>query len=237
MSGKILIEKQNGVLTLTLNRPEKLNCIDQEMLQTLENQVDKAAKDAATRVVIFKGAGDRAFSSGADLKAFQALTKEEADEWIIAGNRIFNKVEQLPKPTIAIIQGYALGGGLELALACDFRIGTEEAVVANPELQHGWLPGWGGMARLRRLIGEAKAKEVVLLCEKIPAQEAYRLGLFTKVVSKEEVNKEVEKLTTHFLERSPKAFALAKSVLMDEEHGTSGTGIWFDVLAMNLARE
>jgi len=237
MSEKIIIEKQKGVLMLTLNRPEKLNCIDQEMLQTLENQVDEAAKDAETRVVIFRGAGDRSFSSGADLKAFHALTKAAADEWIIVGNRLFNKIEQLPKPTIAVIQGYALGGGLELALACDFRIGTEAAVVANPELQHGWLPGWGGMARLRRLLGEAKAKEVVLLCEKIPVQEAYRLGLFTKIVSKENVADEIDKLTTHFLERSPKAFALAKSVLMDEGHGTSGTEIWFDVLAMNLARE
>ena len=232
MSDNVTAVLEAGVLSLTLNRPDKLNCMDWEMLHQLETQVEEAEKDIDVNVLVVKGAGEKAFSSGADLKAFQALTADEARQWIMTGNRLFNKIEQLPKPTLAVMQGYALGGGLELALACDFRIAAENTVLSSPELQHGWLPGWGGMTRLRRLIGEAKAKEVVLLGQKISAQEAYRLGLLTRLIRADQLQAEAKRMLADLLKLPPQPFALAKAVLMDERRTTSGADLWFDVLAL-----
>ena len=167
MEEKIILEVQGNVARITLNNPLKLNCIGFEMLRTLDHALDEISENELVHVLLIQGAGDRSFSTGADLKEYRSLSTEQGEEWIVVGNQIFNKIESFPKPTVAFINGYAIGGGLEMALACDFRIGTEKAILSSPELQHGWLPGWGGMTRLRNLVGEAKAKEVVMLNEKI----------------------------------------------------------------------
>ena len=236
MAEKILVTENKGVMEIILNNPEKMNCMGFGMLHALDEAVNRASKDSKVRVALIRGAGERAFSTGADLKEFQNLPDEKADEWIELGNEIFNKIEALPKPTVAYITGYAIGGGLELALACDFRIGTESAVVASVELQHGWLPGWGGMTRLRRLAGEARAKEIVMLCEKIPADRALEMGLLTKVVS-DSKEEELEKILEHLKSLQSKAFKLAKAALIDPARTTDGSDLQFDVLAMNIARE
>jgi enoyl-CoA hydratase/carnithine racemase len=234
MSDKIILNIRKGFAEIVLNNPAKLNCMGFEMLHALDEAVEHATGDENARVLLIKGAGDRAFSTGADLKEFNGLSPDKADEWIEYGNKIFNKIENLPKPTVALINGYAIGGGLELALTCDVRIGTKSAVLASVELQHGWLPGWGGMTRLRRLIGEPRAKEMIMLCEKIPAEKALEMGLLTKVVA-DSSSEETDKLLEHLASLQPKAFKLAKSALMDPGRTTEGSDLQFDVLAMNLA--
>jgi enoyl-CoA hydratase/carnithine racemase len=231
---KILTRLKNGVFTITLNNPSKLNCIGFDMLYGLDAAIAQAVSDENIKVVMLQGAGDRAFSSGADLNEFRSLTREKANHWIEYGNEVFNKLEKLAKPTVAYIHGYAIGGGLELALACDFRIASNTAVLYSPELQHGWLPGWGGMTRLRRLIGEAKAKEIVMLCAKNDAQASLQYGLLTKVIASEI---ELNTLLEHLKSLNSNAFCLAKTALMDEGRSTAGVDVQFDVLAMQIARE
>lgn len=234
-STKIIYEFKDNAAFIMLNNPTKLNCIGFQMLYELEEALIKIEKDNEVKIVVFSGSGDRAFSTGADLKEFALLNEAQAVEWIQLGNKVFNKIENLNKPTISYIDGYAMGGGLELALSCDFRIGTETAVFCSPELQHGWLPGWGGMTRLRRLIGEAKAKEVVMLCERITAGKALEMGLIHRIHSKEENT--LTNLINYLKTIKPEAFRLAKSALMDSGRSTYGVDVQFDILAMQITGE
>ena len=233
---KILIEQSDDVLTLVLNNPAKLNCMGFDMLNQLNDAVSEASESSKVKIVIIKGAGDRAFSTGADLKEFGGLNPEEEIRWIEVGNTVFNEIETLEKPTIAFIDGYAMGGGLELALACDFRVGTHNAVFSSPELQHGWLPGWGGMTRLRRIFGEAVAKEIVFLCQRIDAEKASRLGLLTCLVENESSD-DFLNIIKHLKALDSKAFALAKTAIADEHRTTNGVDVKFDVLAMQLVQQ
>ncbi len=235
MSNKIISETRGKTAIITLNNPEKLNCMGFEMLHAISDSLDRVEQDPDLNVLLIKGAGDRAFSTGADLKEFRSLSSEQAEEWIILGNSVFNRIAGFPRPVVALLDGYAIGGGLELALACDIRVGTSQTVISSPELQHGWLPGWGGMTRLRILLGEARAKEVVMLNDKIHADEAMRLGLLTRVLKVGDEEKDLESILFHLASLSPKAFRLAKAALMDPGRTTSGSDLQFDILAMNIA--
>ena len=215
MVDKIIVQRTDGVLEITLNNPAKLNCMGIEMLQALDKAIETAEKDHSVRIVLIKGAGERAFSTGADLNEFRSLSPEKTSDWLQYGINIFNRIEKLPKPTVAMINGFAMGGGLELALACDFRLGTSTATVSSPELQHGWLPGWGGMARLRRLIGEAKAKEVVMLSERLSASQALNLGILTRILTGGQENQELDAFLKHLSGIESEVFALAKEALME----------------------
>lgn len=228
-ANKINLEIKNQIAFITLNNPAKLNCIGFQMLYELEAAIENVEKNPDAGVVVFKGAGDRAFSTGADLKEFQSLSGKQIEEWILLGNNVFNRIENLGKPTIAYINGYAMGGGLELALACDFRIATATAIFCSPELQHGWLPGWGGMTRLRRLLGELKAKEIVMMNEKIPANEALNMGLINKIDTENETV--LNQFTEHLKLIKPNVFTLAKYALMETGRTTTGTALYLDVLA------
>ena len=229
MQSKLITTLDNGVLRLTLNYPEKLNCIGFEMLEQLETAMDDARYNHTINLVMISGAGDRSFSTGANLREFQALSEKEARRWIMLGNEVFNKIEKLPKPTLAFINGYAIGGGLELALACDFRFGYKNAFFSSPELKHGWLPGWGGMTRLKRLIGTTKAKEIILLNRELDAQAALELGLLNQVLDTPlELNAILEKIRSLDTE----VYALAKLALNDEYRTTEGSDLMYDVLAL-----
>ena len=186
--------------------------------------------------IIIKGAGDRAFSTGADLKEFRSLNPQQEVTWIELGNSVFNTIESLKKPTVAFIDGYAMGGGLELALACDFRIGTPRTVLASPELQHGWLPGWGGMTRMRKLFGESITKQVAFLCQRIDSDKALRLGMLSNVVENE-TSEEFVNMVEHLKSLDTNAFSLAKAAIADEFRTTKGVDIKYDILAMQLAQK
>lgn len=235
-SDKVIVRQKDRVLTLVLNNPSKLNCMGFAMLNQLNDAVCVAKETEDIKVVLIKGAGEKAFSTGADLKEFKSLAPAEEVRWIELGNSVFNKIESLNKPTIAFIDGYAMGGGLELALACDFRVGTPRAVLSSPELQHGWLPGWGGMTRMRRLFGESVAKEVIFLCEKIDAEKALRLGMLTCLVENEN-SEELINMVQQLSSVDSSAFALAKAGIDDEYRTTEGVDVKFDVLAMQLAQQ
>jgi enoyl-CoA hydratase/carnithine racemase len=234
-STKIIYELKDNAAFITLNNPTKLNCIGFQMLYELEEALIKIENDKEVKVVVFRGSGERAFSTGADLKEFGLLNEAQKVEWIQLGNKVFNRIENLNKPTLAYIDGYVMGGGLELALSCDFRIGTETAVFCSPELQHGWLPGWGGMTRLRKLIGEAKAKEVVMLCERIPAGKALEMGLIHRIHSTQADT--LNHLINYLKTIKTAAFRLAKAVLTDPNRSTDGVDVQFDILAMQIIGE
>jgi enoyl-CoA hydratase/carnithine racemase len=234
MSEKIILEINGKVAWITLNYPEKLNCMGFDMLEALDQALNQVAANTEIQVLVIRGSGERAFSTGADLKEFTSLSEEQSEHWIRYGNEVFNTLENLSIPTVALINGYAVGGGLELALCCDFRLGTETAILASPELQHGWLPGWGGMTRLRRLIGEARAKEVVMLNAKIPPSDALHMGLLTRILRGGNEDSELDAFLEHLVSLKPAALKLAKRALMDEGRTTRGRDIDYDVQALKL---
>jgi enoyl-CoA hydratase len=230
MADLILTELTDGVYTVTLNRPEKLNCINIEMLETLEASILIAENNKDICIVVIKGAGERAFSTGGDLKVFNNLPQRETMDWIRKGHSIFNRLENLSKPTIAVIKGYAFGGGLELALACDFRLAAERASFRLPEVLHGWPPGWGALTRLARLIGQARAKEMILLGEALRAETAYQYGLVTRVVEELKLPKALQGIIETLDAIDADAFAIAKSALQDQ-NTVQSSGIALDSLA------
>lgn len=234
MNDLVLYELRGSTCRITLNRPDKHNCIDIAMLRQLDDKVAAAGDDGAAKVVLVCGAGAKAFSSGGDLKAFSALSAAEIPDWVRLGNAVLNRLATIPKPTIAAIKGYAYGGGLELALACDFRIAAPEAKFSSPELKHGWVPGWGGLTRLRRLLGEAKAKEIALLGDVLDANEATRIGLVTKVVAPGSFEAELNTFVDRLAALDAGSFAAAKAVLSAGE--ISSAEVEFQVVATLMAR-
>ncbi len=233
---RIKTERNAGVFNITLSRPEKLNCLDLPMLEQLDEQIAVAEQDDAIRVVVIRGAGEKAFCSGGDLKAFAGLNETELIHWIHFGNQVFNRVEALLKPTVAAVHGYTMGGGLELALACDFRIACENTVFAMPELQHGWMPGWGALARLQKLAGTARAKEIVLKSHRYNASEFLAFGLVNRMVPNDALEEAVSTFISPLLSVDSKMIAMAKSILNTPSLDTDFRQIWLDALAASFAK-
>lgn len=237
MSDTILTQVKDGLMTITLNNPSKHNCMGFDMLYALRDAIREAKDSDEVKAVLFVGAGEKSFSTGANIKEFNALNDKDVSRWIEDGNNIFNEVEQLSKPTAAYIQGYAMGGGLELALCCDFRLASTRAVLASPEMSNGWLPGWGGMTRLRRLIGEAKAKEVVLLAQHHDAASSERMGLLTQILDEGQEEAQLAEFMSQLTAKKTDIYALAKHALMDTNRTTAGTDLHFDVMAVFASKE
>ncbi|MEM3626870.1 MAG: enoyl-CoA hydratase-related protein [Candidatus Bathyarchaeia archaeon] len=209
----IKVEREQNTLWVILNRPHRLNAFNDVLLEELADVLDTAEKDSSIKSVIITGEGDRAFSAGADLTMFPKATPVKAEEFSRAGQKIFSKIEEMSKPVIAAINGFALGGGLELALACDFRVAAEHAELGSPEILLGLIPGWGGTQRLVRIVGLAKAKEMVLLGNRIKADEALKIGLIHKVVHYEKLREEARTLAQRLSEGPPIAMKYAKHAL------------------------
>ncbi|WAA09996.1 enoyl-CoA hydratase-related protein [Fervidibacillus albus] len=206
----ILLEKQNNCLIVTLNRPERLNAMNYQMLLELGEIVERIRYDSDVRVVLFTGSGEKSFSSGADLKERKRLGEREVKRNVHKTRSVFQQIADLPQPVIAAVNGYAFGGGFELMLACDFRVAVKEAKMGLTEVSWGIIPGAGGTQRLPRLIGEAKAKELIFTAKKICAEEAFSYGLLTKVVEREELMQESMRLAKTLMENGPIAIAQAK---------------------------
>ncbi|MBM4326874.1 MAG: enoyl-CoA hydratase [Deltaproteobacteria bacterium] len=208
----LLKEVKDGILTLTINRPEALNCFNMELLETFGRTLAEIAFDRDVRVVIMTGstAGKNAFSTGADLKERAGMTQDQVRVYIQTIRNVFTGVEELPKPVIAAVNGYAFGGGLELALACDLRIAASSAQVGLTETSLAVIPGAGGTQRLPRVVGVARAKEMILRARRISAQEGLEIGLFLEVVEPENLLNRTMEIAGEIAANGPVALAQAK---------------------------
>lgn len=204
------IERDGGVAVVTVNRPDAANALDPEHAEALRDRLEELAEDDDARVVLLTGVGDKAFVAGADIKYMQSLGVLEARGWGELGQDCANLLETMPKPTIAAINGFALGGGCELALACDIRLASSRARLGQPEVNLGIIPGWGGSQRLPRIVGLGFAKELVFTGRAIDAKEAHDWGLVNAVYEPGELMTEARKLAQGLAAKSPLALAYAK---------------------------
>jgi len=207
-----LAPEEENIGVITLNRPDALNALNMEILTELDNLLEEIRKDEKIRVVIITGAG-RAFSVGADLREAGTMDEAGAKAFIKFGQGVFNKIEDFDKPVIASINGFALGGGLELALACDVRIASENARIGVPEVGVGLISAWGGCVRLPKVIGRGKATELILTGGQVDAKEAERIGLVNKVVPPDELSSTVMWTAGTIATKAPIAVKLAKKIV------------------------
>jgi len=201
----LLRELSERILVLTIHRPEKLNALNPEVVESLRDALHAAKGDDAVGAVILTGSGSKAFVAGADIAGFKGVTAAGARELARRGQAVLDLLEGLGKPSIAAINGFALGGGLELAMACTLRIASRTARVGQPEVNLGLIPGYGGTQRLPRLVGKGRALELILTGDPIPAEEAYRIGLVNRVVEPEELMPAARALAARIVSRAPLA--------------------------------
>ncbi len=207
-------EKEGPIGILTINSPDTLNALNSQVLKELDACIDDVLKDESIGALILTGEG-KAFVAGADIKEMLPLDAKEGEEWGANGSRIFRKIETLPIPVIAAVNGFALGGGNELAMACDIRLASERAKFGQPEVGLGITPGFAGTQRLPRLIGPAAAKELIYTGKIIGAQEAKELGLVSRVVAPEELMDAAKELAGAIVKNSWNAVALSKKAIND----------------------
>ncbi|MFC7520865.1 enoyl-CoA hydratase-related protein [Xanthomonas populi] len=201
----ILIADHASVRTITVNRPDKLNALNQETVRALDQAFEDAASADDVRVVVLTGAGPKSFVAGADIAEMRALSAMQGREFSLLGQRLMRRIERMPKPVIAMVNGFALGGGLELAMACHLRIGAATARLGQPEINLGLIPGFGGTQRLLRLTGRAAALELCLLGLLIDAARALQLGLLNRVVEPEALQDETLALAQRLAAAAPLA--------------------------------
>ncbi len=206
----ILVSKENSIATVTINRPEKLNALNKATIEELHQVFSTLEKNDETRVIILTGSGEKAFVAGADISEFADFTVEEGIQLAAQGQDIlFNFVENLKTPVIAAINGFALGGGLELAMACHFRVAADTAKMGLPEVSLGVIPGYGGTQRLPQLIGKGRAMELIITAGMIPAEEAYRMGLVNHVVPQASLLDFCNGIASKIIKNSPLAISNA----------------------------
>jgi enoyl-CoA hydratase len=209
----ILFEVRDGVGILTFNRPKALNALNPQTLEELGDAVERIRNDDTIRVLVLTGAGDRAFVAGADISEFAKMNVLQARLFSELGQAVFFSIERLPKPVIACVNGFALGGGCEVAMSCDFIYASDKAKFGQPEINLGIIPGFGGTQRLSRLIGRAKAKELCMTAEVIDAQQAKDLGLVAKVFPADQLIDETMKAAGALALKSPAALRSIKKVI------------------------
>lgn len=222
---QILLEISDFVAIVTINRAESLNAFNYETLMELQRRVEEIRINQEVRAVLFIGAGEKAFSVGADLKERKNLSDEKVKRNLYKINEVFTAIDQLPQPTIAAINGFAFGGGMELALTCDFRIAAVEAQMGLTETSLAIIPGAGGTQRLPRLIGQAKALELILTARRLTAEEAFTIGLLTKVVERNQLMKACLAFAAQMLANGPIALQQAKFAVKNGMNADLNTGL------------
>ena len=231
----LLIEDRAAIRLVTVNRPDKLNALNQETIRELHLAFDAAAANEAIRVVVIRGAGGKAFVAGADIAEMSGLSPVQARDFSRAGQKLMVKIEQLGKPVIAMINGYALGGGMELAMACHLRVASDAARLGQPEINLGLIPGFGGSQRLLRLAGRAAALELCLLGLSIDANRALALNLLTRVVPAQELEPETMKLAESLASAAPHALrGILDAILIAGEAGLEA-GLEYETQAFAVA--
>jgi enoyl-CoA hydratase len=208
-----LYETDAGIATITINRPKALNALNKAAVEELATRLDEAEEDETVKVVVITGAGDKGFCVGLDLKSVRGISAVDGMNLSLRGQKLTKQIEQLRKPVIAAINGYALGGGLEMAMSCDLRIASENARMGQTELNVGLIPGWGGTQRLPRLVGRAMAKELIFTAKMIDAKTAKQLGLLNEVVPSDELKSAVKKFAAELLTKPPVGLQLAKQLI------------------------
>jgi enoyl-CoA hydratase len=229
------ISNRGAVRTITVNRPDKLNALNRDTLNELTLAFAQAAQDDGVRAVVLTGAGEKAFVAGADIAEMHGYTPMQAQGFSRTGQRLMSSIERLGKPVIARIQGFALGGGMELAMACHLRVASEKAKFGQPEINLGLIPGFGGTQRLLRLAGRGAALELCLTGAPINAQRAYELGILTRVVAAEALDDTVSALADQLAAAAPLAAAgILDAVLQGGETGID-QGLEFETQGFALA--
>jgi enoyl-CoA hydratase len=213
------VARDGAIAVVTVDRQDALNALDPETLTELRDRLAELAGDADTRVVVLTGAGGRAFVAGADIKAMSEMDAEQARAWGALGHETASLLETMPKPTIAAVNGFALGGGCELALACDVRYASTMAKLGQPEVSIGIIPGWGGTQRLPRVVGIGSARELILTGRLVDADEALRIGLVNAVFPAEELMPKTLELGQLLASKSPLALAAIKETTSRTFHG------------------
>lgn len=233
----VLLERQGEIAILTVNRPKALNALNSSTLEDLSKALDEIAQDPTLRVVILTGAGDKAFVAGADISQMQAFTPQEARRFSQLGQAVMSKLENLPQPVIGAVNGFALGGGTELAMACDIRLASEKAKFGQPEVTLGILAGFGGTQRLARLVGSGRASEILFSGDMLDAHEAYRIGLVNRVYPAETLMEETLVLARRIASRGPVAVQLTKSAIQKGRNLdiTSGQAYEAEVFAQTFS--
>jgi len=206
----LILDKENEIAILYINRPKYLNALNAQTLEELSRAIDEVQRDPAIKVLIITGAGDKAFAAGADINFMLPLSPAEGRYFSDMGEKVFRKLELMEKPVIAAVIGFALGGGCELAMACDIRLAAENAIFGQPEVGLGIIPGFGGTQRLPRLVGEGRAKELTFTADNISAEEAYRIGLVNHVYPAAELMPQAKKMASRIAARAPMAVGYAK---------------------------
>ena len=229
-----MLEKQDRVCLVKINHPEALNALNTVILQELDRAFDEIAADPETDVVILTGEG-RSFVAGADIAEMSVMKAEEGRRFGELGAAVFRKIELMAKPVIAAVNGFALGGGCELAMACDIRIASDNAKFGQPETGLGILPGFGGTQRLARLVGKGRAKELIFTCDMIDANEAYRIGLANKVVPQAELLDTCKAMAEKIMSKGSYAISLAKEAINTGTETDLSSGLTLEADLFGLA--
>jgi enoyl-CoA hydratase len=225
----------DGIACVTVNRPDKLNALNQATLAELGEAFARVASDSAARGLIVTGAGEKAFVAGADINELAVLSPIEAQSLSLRGQAMLRKLEQMPKPSVAAVNGFALGGGLELAMACTLRFASQNARLGQPEVKLGIVPGYGGTQRLPRLVGRGRALELLLSGDPIDAAEAHRIGLVNAVVPQAELLERSREWLRKALANGPRAVALTMDAVDTGLNAGLEEGLRMEALAFGLS--
>jgi len=218
----LLTSLENNIFIITINRPDKLNALNKDKMNDLNNAVDEIYNNQEIKSAIITGSGEKAFVAGADIKEFVGLSLEEGKSLAKKGHEIFDKIENSPKPIVAAVNGFALGGGCELALACHFIIASENAKFGQPEVNLGLIPGYGGTQRLTQLIGRNRAMQLLMTGEMISAEDAEKYGMVNKVVKQNELLETVKKILSLIHTKAPIAISKIIETVNNFDHDQQG---------------
>ena len=221
----LLTENTDGIAKVTINREKAMNALNPDVLKEIRECFTALSNDASVRVVIVTGAGEKAFVAGADISAMSSMTPQDALEFGKLGHSAMDAVDQCSKPVIAAVNGFCLGGGMELALACDFMYVSEKAKLGLPEVNLGLFPGWGGTQRLARLVGKGRAKEMIFSAKIISAQDAVDGGIANKICKPEDLLGDVRAVAVEITKKAPIAISLAKKTIHNGFDGTLAQGL------------
>lgn len=227
------VEREDGIVQVTIDREDKLNALSLDVMNEFISILDDLEKDS-TKVIIITGAGKKAFSAGADIEYMSKIGPSDAEKYATRGHEVLNKIERLEKPVIAAVNGYALGGGCELALACDIRFASQNAQLGQPEVTLGICPGWGGTQRLLRIVGPARAKDLIFSGRRIGAEEAFAMGLVNKVFPPDSLLSEARSYAKTVAKNSNYAVGISKMLVNKGTDANLDTGLKLEIYSWAL---